>query len=110
MPNFIQRLLKGADEGLPGYVGEVGYVETDYPNSIQLEPPRETFAVEKLHGVVSGTLNKLRDDEKRLVDDINYQMEKLRQVRVSIRAVESAYVVLDADMQNPAAQPPMPQI
>lgn len=113
MPNFIQKLLTRADDGLRGDMAFAGYADEPDPVDAAFEPveaPREVFAVERLHGVVSGTLDKLRNDEAQLVNEINYRMEKLRQVRVSIRAVESAYSVLDADLQNPAAEPPMPQI
>lgn len=107
MSNFIQKLLTRTDAAMPH---DVVYVETDYPEEKPLEPSREVFAVELLHDSVSRTLARLQRDEQTLVDEINYRMEKLRQVRVSIHAVESAFSVLDADMNRPATEPPMPQI
>lgn len=106
MSNFIQKLLHRTDSAMSG---DVIYTESDYHEPVQIDPPREVFAVEKLHGVVGGTIDKLRNDEQQLVAEINYRMEKLRQVRVSLRAVGAAYEVLDADLQNPQADPPMPQ-
>jgi hypothetical protein len=104
--NFIQKLLNRADDALelPEYPEPVEYVPTAYD-----EPPREVFAVEHAHGVITKTMAALRDEEKTLEAEIAYRMERLRQVRVTLRAVGNAHEILDADLKNPAAEPPMPQ-
>jgi hypothetical protein len=105
--NFIQKLLTRTDDAMVSEFPAFIYDPTEAPTPAP--PAREVLAVEHAHGVIVKTMAALRDEEKTLVDEINSRMERLRQVRVTLRAVGNAHDILEADMQNPAAEPPMPQ-
>lgn len=108
--SFISRLLGGADliEDRP-----VDIESIDEPGAGQsLAIPdkaahKPVLAVEHAHGVIERAIAAHRSEEARLLDEINVRMEELRQVRVALDALGSAYAILHSDREKPATAPPM---
>jgi hypothetical protein len=121
MSNFVSKLLRRADAAtseLPAFVFDDDEISRELASQLDkhafdADPPaepREVLAVEQAHGFVTRAIEHLRSDEARLVDEINTRMEKLRQVRVTLTAMSGAHDVLSADLSNPPAELPMPQV
>lgn len=108
--SFIRRLLGGADliEDGPVDLERIDEPGAGQSLSIPDKPAHQPIlAVDHAHGVVARAITAHRAEEARLLDEINVRMEELRQVRVALDALGSAFVVLDADKANPARQPPL---
>lgn len=102
--SFITRLLSGTDaaEKLPSEVIEH---EVGLPYQATAMPKK--LAVEHAHGVITRAIENHRGEETRLLDEINVRMEELRQVRVTLDALSSAYSILHKDREHPAIAPPL---
>jgi len=69
--------------------------------------PAKKLAVEHAHGVINRALETHRAEEARLLHEINVRLEELRQVRVTLDALNSAFAILDEDKRVPALAPPI---
>jgi hypothetical protein len=101
--SFISRLLSGANatEDSPREI-----IEHEAELTYETAAPKK-LAVDHAHGVISRALESHREEEARLLREINTRMEELRQVRVTLDALGSAYTILHKDRETPALAPPL---